>query len=78
MKTAVSLPDELFRRVERLAKAQKLSRSAVYRKALEAYVAGLKVDVTARIDAALAEIGDDPEHEAWTRATTAHSLRRGR
>lgn len=76
MKTAVSLPDSLFRRIDRLAKQQRLSRSAIFRKALEAYVASLNVDVTAQLNAALAEIGDDPENEGWVKATTARALRR--
>lgn len=76
MKTAVSLPDSLFRRIDRLARQQKLSRSAIFRKALEAYVASLNVDVTAQLNAALADIGDDPENEAWVKASTAHALRR--
>ena len=76
MKTAVSLPDALFRRVDRLAKQQSLSRSALFRRALEAYVASQKVDVTSQINAALAEIGDDPENLKWIRASTGHAMRR--
>ena len=76
MKTAVSLPDDLFRRIERLAKGKKVSRSALFRRALEAYLAAQKVDVTAQINSALAEIGTDDEDAGWVRATTAHALRR--
>jgi len=39
MKTAVSIPDELFHRAERLAKQAKKSRSQVFREALDDYVA---------------------------------------
>jgi len=39
MKTAVSIPDELFDAVERLAERERESRSAVYSAALREYVA---------------------------------------
>lgn len=39
MKTAVSIPDEIFHRVERLAKKGGRSRSDVYSAALKEYVA---------------------------------------
>ena len=39
MKTAVSLPDELFYSVDRLAKRLKLSRSELYRRALAEFLA---------------------------------------
>ena len=40
MKTAVSLPDPLFRRAEKVAARLGLSRSGLYRRALEAYLEG--------------------------------------
>ena len=39
MKTAISLPDAIFRNAERLAKRLKKSRSELYREALAEYVA---------------------------------------
>lgn len=39
MKTAVSVPDELFREAERQAKRQKKSRSQLYSEALAEYLA---------------------------------------
>lgn len=39
MKTAISLPDDVFRDAERLAKRLKKSRSELYREALAEYVA---------------------------------------
>jgi predicted transcriptional regulator len=75
MKTAVSLPDALFRRVERLAKQKHLSRSALFQRALEAYVAA-ESDVTEQINAALDEIGSDRENDTWVKAVTAHASRR--
>lgn len=38
MKTAISLPDKLFKQAERLAKKQRLSRSELYARALQDYV----------------------------------------
>ncbi len=38
MKTAVSVPDEVFEEAEKLAKRLKVSRSELYAKALETYV----------------------------------------
>ena len=39
MKTAVSIPDEIFERAERLARRHRWSRSEVYAAALDEYVA---------------------------------------
>ena len=38
MKTAVSIPDAVFRSAEQFAKASKMSRSALYAKAIAEYV----------------------------------------
>jgi metal-responsive CopG/Arc/MetJ family transcriptional regulator len=38
MKSAISVPDRLFAKGEKLAKKLKISRSALYSKALEQYV----------------------------------------
>ena len=38
MKTAVSIPDDIFERAERLARREQRSRSDVYSAALEEYV----------------------------------------
>ena len=39
MKTAVSIPDEIFERAERLARRDRRSRSEMYAAALDEYVA---------------------------------------
>jgi metal-responsive CopG/Arc/MetJ family transcriptional regulator len=39
MKTAISLPDEIFEEAERVARRLKKSRSQVYREALAEYIA---------------------------------------
>ncbi len=38
MKTAISIPDRIFRAAERAAKRQKVSRSRFYAQAVEAYL----------------------------------------
>jgi metal-responsive CopG/Arc/MetJ family transcriptional regulator len=38
MKTAISIPDPLFKAAERAAKRQKVSRSRLYAKALQEYL----------------------------------------
>jgi predicted transcriptional regulator len=57
VKTAVSLPDELFQRAERLAQRLGRSRSALYADALVAYLDAAEAgdDVTSALDALYAD-----------------------
>jgi len=58
MKTAVSLPDDLFEAVERLARRSRRKRSEVYAAALREYVARHADDeITASINRVIDEIG---------------------
>lgn len=51
MKTAVSIPDALFRAADRLARRLGLSRSELYAHALERFVdEGSAAEITARLD----------------------------
>ena len=60
MKTAVSIPDDIFERAERLARLRRLSRSEVYATALDEYVARNAHDeVTAAMNRACGKINDD-------------------
>ena len=62
MKVAVSIPDPVFAQGEALAKRMKLSRSKLYAKALDAFVADNSNNVlTAQINAALDKIGNEPD-----------------
>ena len=55
MKTAVSLPDDLFEEAEALAEAQRMTRSGLYTAALREYLARHSPDaVTAALDAVYA------------------------
>ena len=57
MKTAVSIPDEVFEKVERFARRTKRSRSEIFSSALREYMARHSPDeVTAAIDQALEKI----------------------
>ena len=58
MKTAVSVPDDVFDRAEALAHREKRSRSEVYSAALREYVARhAPDDVTEALDRVVAEVG---------------------
>ena len=59
MKTAVSIPDDIFEKVERLARRAKRSRSEVFSAALREYIARHAPDeVTDAINRACEHIGD--------------------
>jgi len=62
MKTAVSIPDDVFEQVERLARRAKRSRSEVFSAALREYVARHAPDeVTEAINRACEQVGDDQD-----------------
>jgi hypothetical protein len=51
MKTAVSIPDKLFKEADRVARKKQISRSRLYATALEAYLRKLSDDeITAQYD----------------------------
>jgi metal-responsive CopG/Arc/MetJ family transcriptional regulator len=59
MKTAVSIPDEVFEGVERLARRTKRSRSRLFSDALKEYLARhTPNEVTEAMDRAFAELGE--------------------
>ncbi|HEX5147537.1 MAG TPA: hypothetical protein VFW02_00560 [Candidatus Limnocylindrales bacterium] len=58
MKTAVSVPDDVFESAERLAHRERRSRSDVYTAALRDYVARHSPDeVTETLDRVVADVG---------------------
>jgi len=62
MKTAVSIPDKVFKKAERLARQMKKSRSELFSNALAEYVARHAPDhVTETMDQVCAEIGSEPD-----------------
>lgn len=59
MKTAVSIPDDVFEEADRLAKDLKTSRSDLYSRALKEFLARHAPDaVTEAMNRAVAEIGE--------------------
>ena len=62
MKTAVSIPDEVFEKAERLARRMKKSRSQLFSHALAEYVARHAPDhVTESMNQVCGEIGPEPD-----------------
>jgi metal-responsive CopG/Arc/MetJ family transcriptional regulator len=62
MKTAVSIPDEVFEGAERLARRTKRSRSRLFSDALKEYLARHTPDkVTEAMNMACAEIGGEQD-----------------
>jgi metal-responsive CopG/Arc/MetJ family transcriptional regulator len=77
MKTAVSLPDELFEAVEKLVKRSKKRRSQVYADALREYVARHDPDeITASYNAVMAELERDEQEERFLEAAARETLAR--
>ena len=69
MKTAVSIPDEVFEKVERLARRGRRSRSEVFSAALREYVARHAPDeVTEAMDRVCAAVNDEPDGFVTTAA----------
>ena len=62
MKTAVSIPDEVFEKVERLARKARKSRSEVFSAALREYVARHAPDeVTTALNDICGRLGDSDD-----------------
>jgi predicted transcriptional regulator len=75
MKTAVSIPDDLFAQVDRLARRSRRSRSEVYSAALREYVARHAPDeITDALDRIVAEAGETGL-EPFSTAAAARRLR---
>ncbi|MGD0226844.1 MAG: hypothetical protein ABSF71_31340 [Terriglobia bacterium] len=63
MKTAISIPDEVYQGAERLARRTKKSRSRLYGDALREYLARhAPDDVTEAMNRACAEVGETKDH----------------
>ncbi|MHB1894091.1 MAG: ribbon-helix-helix domain-containing protein [Candidatus Dormibacteria bacterium] len=65
MKTAISLPDQTFERVNRRASEMGMSRSEFFARAAERYLEQLdSASITAAIDEVLENAGDDSGRDA--------------
>jgi len=75
MKTAISLPDDVFKVAEGLARRARKSRSQLYTEALREYVARHSPDdVTAGLDRVVADAGEGAD--AFVAAASARTLGR--
>jgi len=75
MKTAVSIPDEVFAQAERLARCGRQSRSAVYSAALREYVARHASDeVTAAVNRVCEQV--DRKRDGFVTAAARRVLER--
>jgi metal-responsive CopG/Arc/MetJ family transcriptional regulator len=75
MKTAVSIPDEIFERAERLARRTRKSRSRLFSEALKEYVARhAEEEVTEAMDRVCAEL--DSRADSFTAAAARQTLER--
>ena len=70
MKTAISLPDEVFASAESLAKRLKLTRSELYSRALAEFLARHSPnEITDSWNSVVADVGqDEPMHAGSARA----------
>lgn len=75
MKTAISVPDELFNKAEKLAHKTGKSRSHIYQEALAEYLLRRDPDaITEAMDRALADI--DQGSEPWFAEAARQALER--
>ena len=75
MKTAVSIPDDVFEKVERFARRTRRSRSEVFSTALREYIARHAPDeVTDAINRAVDEVGDQTDKFVATAARRVLAL----
>ena len=69
LKTAISVPDDIYEGATRVAAALGMSRSEFFSRAAERYLRQIEAEsLTREIDAALARAGDD---ESWSAAVAA-------
>ena len=75
MKTAVSIPDDVFEEADALASRTKRSRSEIYARALSEYVARHSPDrITEAMDRVLEEVNEPPD--AFRRRAARRTLER--
>jgi predicted transcriptional regulator len=75
MKTALSIPDDVFKRGERLARRLHTSRSQLYARALADFVVQHEDDqITSSMNEVIREVG--AEADLFTRRAASQTLRR--
>jgi predicted transcriptional regulator len=77
MKTAVSVPDDVFRRADSLARRTGRSRSEIYSAALNEYLARhVPEEVTASLDRVVAGLGEAAAPDEFVRASASETLKK--
>ncbi len=77
MKTAVSVPNDIFALADALAKATGRTRSDVYSAALREYVARHAEDeVTAKLDRVVEDLDGGPRSDGFVEAAASRALER--
>ena len=77
MKTAISIPDEVFESAERLAQRLGLARSDLYARAVAQFIAAQdQHSITERLNAVHSESGAGDRPDAWLAAVQARALGR--
>ena len=77
MKTAISIPDRLFREADRLAKRLKKSRSRLYSEAVLDYVKRHADDeITRQLERVLKTVRETRQEKEWRRRVAAQTLKR--
>ena len=77
MKTAVSLPDDVFERAEQLARRTRKSRSQLFSDALREYVSRHADDeVTQAMDRAIEALGTEKDADPFSAAAARAALER--
>jgi len=71
MKTAISIPDDLFKKVEKLAREEKTSRSQIFCKAIDLYLEKIKAQkLLEALNSAYAE--EESKEEKLVRKKSRH------
>lgn len=79
MKTAISMPDELFEAMEKHARAHDMTRSGLVQDAIREYLASRQPgEITRQVNDALATMTDEEleEDRAFARAVSGRAFRR--
>ena len=75
MKTAISVPDDVFKKVDRAAKRLGISRSELFTRAVRKFmVAERDAAISASYDEAFSDGADDPKAARFRRAAARKTL----
>ncbi len=73
VKTAISIPEKLFKEVEKYSRSRKISRSEVFVTAVRQLLSrGAADEITRRLNEHYDKYPPTEEDKAWTKASAAH------